>query len=158
MLEGSFFYEKKIMNKARIQNVRLILPEDVICGGSIDDQKPKGPFDINSIPKNLMGLDIGPKAIDFFSKTLVESKTILWNGPMGVFEMSNFSKGTSSVAESVAFSTEKGAFSLIGGGDSAAAVHQLGFSDRVSYISTGGGALLEFFEGKPLPGIETIAG
>jgi phosphoglycerate kinase len=105
-----------------------------------------------------MGLDIGPKSIEFFSKTLLESKTILWNGPMGVFEMSNFAQGTSAVAQSVAASTEKGAFSLIGGGDSAAAVHQLGFSDKVSYISTGGGALLEFFEGKNLPGIQSIEG
>jgi phosphoglycerate kinase len=149
---------KNILESAKAKGVNILLPEDSMCTTAFSNDTETMVCATNEIQDGWMGLDIGPKAIDFFSKTLVESKTILWNGPMGVFEMSNFSKGTSSVAESVVFSTEKGAFSLIGGGDSAAAVHQLGFSDRVSYISTGGGALLEFFEGKPLPGIETIAG
>ena len=105
-----------------------------------------------------MGLDIGEEAIAQFSKTILESKTILWNGPMGVFEMSHFAKGTTAIATAVAAATSQGAFSLIGGGDSDAAVNLLGFSAQMSYISTGGGALLEFFEGKILPGIKSIEG
>src|SRR5690606_36070208 len=100
-----------------------------------------------------MGLDIGPQAIQVFSDIIEKSRTILWNGPMGVFEMEKFSTGTRKIAEAVVRATAEGAFSLIGGGDSAAAVNQLGFSDKVSYVSTGGGALLEYFEGKELPGV-----
>jgi phosphoglycerate kinase len=103
-----------------------------------------------------MGLDIGEKACEAFRDVLLNSKTILWNGPMGVFEMPAFERGTKTVAQSVADATEGGAFSLIGGGDSAAAVYQFGFDDKVSYVSTGGGALLEYFEGKVLPGIAAI--
>ena len=103
-----------------------------------------------------MGLDIGPQSIAVFSKAISESKTILWNGPMGVFEMDKFAAGTKAIAQAVVDATEKGAFSLIGGGDSAAAVAQLGYSDRVSYVSTGGGALLEYFEGKELPGVKAL--
>jgi phosphoglycerate kinase len=103
-----------------------------------------------------MGLDIGPNAQEAFSAVLKSSKTILWNGPMGVFEMDAFAAGTRSVAEAVAESTENGAFSLIGGGDSAAAVYKFGFEHKVSYVSTGGGALLEYFEGRVLPGIAAI--
>jgi phosphoglycerate kinase len=103
-----------------------------------------------------MGLDIGPKAAAHFAEVIKASKTILWNGPMGVFEMSNFENGTRTAAIAVAEATKGGAFSLIGGGDSAAAVAQFGLEDQVSYVSTGGGALLEYFEGKTLPGIEAI--
>jgi phosphoglycerate kinase len=103
-----------------------------------------------------MGLDIGPQAITVFRKAIEKSKTILWNGPMGVFEMEKFADGTKAVAEAVVKATKDGAFSLIGGGDSAAAVAQLGFSDDVSYVSTGGGALLEYFEGKTLPGVKAL--
>ena len=103
-----------------------------------------------------MGLDIGEKAIESFSEVLLKSKTILWNGPMGVFEMTSFEHGTKAVAQAVADATKLGAFSLIGGGDSSAAVKKFGFTSNVSYVSTGGGALLEFFEGKELPGIAAI--
>jgi phosphoglycerate kinase len=103
-----------------------------------------------------MGLDIGPESIKNFSAVIKSSKTILWNGPMGVFEMENFATGTKAIAHDVADATSAGAFSLIGGGDSAAAVAQLGFENRVSYISTGGGALLEYFEGKILPGVKAV--
>ena len=103
-----------------------------------------------------MGLDIGPQAREVFAKVIEASKTILWNGPMGVFEMRKFESGTKSVAEAVVRATKNGAFSLIGGGDSAAAVAQFGFSEKVSYVSTGGGALLEYFEGKVLPGVKAL--
>ncbi len=103
-----------------------------------------------------MGLDIGPKAISEFEKVIAASKTILWNGPMGVFEMEKFQKGTKAVAEAIATATQAGAYSLIGGGDSVSAINQFGFADRVSYVSTGGGAMLEYFEGRELPGIAAI--
>src|SRR6476469_2685966 len=103
-----------------------------------------------------MGLDIGKMAIDNFKKIIGESKTILWNGPMGVFEMEHFQHGTKTIATAVAEATQKGAFSLVGGGDSVAAVNQCGYTDKVSYVSTGGGAMLEYFEGKELPGIAAI--
>jgi len=110
----------------------------------------------HSIPDTWMGLDLGPDAREEFSDIILNSKTILWNGPMGVFEMSNFAVGTEYVARAIADATAAGAYSLIGGGDSAAAVQQLGYGDRVSYISTGGGALLEFMEGKELPGVTAL--
>jgi phosphoglycerate kinase len=110
----------------------------------------------NQIPDGWMGLDIGTEAIAAFREVLLASKTILWNGPMGVFEMKAFENGTKAVAEAVAEATAKGAFSLIGGGDSAAAVQKFGMSDQVSYVSTGGGALLEYFEGKVLPGVQAM--
>jgi phosphoglycerate kinase len=108
------------------------------------------------ISKGWMGLDIGPDARKTFSKVILDSKIILWNGPMGVFEMSKFQGGTKAIADAVADATEAGAFSLVGGGDSVAAVNKFGYNDKVSYVSTGGGAMLEFFEGKTLPGIAAI--
>lgn len=105
-----------------------------------------------------MGLDIGVMACDQFANVIKRSKTILWNGPMGVFEMEKFQHGTKTIAEAVAAATQDGAFSLVGGGDSVAAVNQFGFADKVSYVSTGGGAMLEYFEGKTLPGIAAIKG
>ena len=108
------------------------------------------------IPDGWMGLDIGPKAIQAISGIIAASRTILWNGPMGVFEMEKFQAGTKAVADAVADATNKGAFSLVGGGDSVAAVNQFGYNDKVSYVSTGGGAMLEYFEGKQLPGIAAI--
>ena len=108
------------------------------------------------IEKGWLGLDIGPESIKFFTKTIMESKTILWNGPMGVFEMKKFQTGTKAVAEAIATATKNGAYSLVGGGDSVAAVNEFNLADKVSYVSTGGGALLEYFEGKELPGIKAI--
>ena len=110
----------------------------------------------NNIPDGWMGLDIGAEACGQFSNVIKQSKTILWNGPMGVFEMEKFQHGTKAIATAIAAATESGAFSLVGGGDSVAAVNQFGFADKVSYVSTGGGALLEYFEGKELPGIAAI--
>jgi phosphoglycerate kinase len=109
------------------------------------------------IPEGWLGLDIGPKAVKAFVSTIKSAKTILWNGPMGVFEMPSFAKGTLAIAESVAEATQNGAYSLVGGGDSVAAVTQVGLSDAVSYVSTGGGALLEMLEGKVLPGVKAIS-
>ncbi|MDX5347026.1 MAG: phosphoglycerate kinase, partial [Hymenobacteraceae bacterium] len=108
------------------------------------------------IPPNWMGLDIGPEAREKFAEVIINSKTVLWNGPMGVFEMSNFAVGTQAVAVAVVEATRRGAFSLIGGGDSAAAINQLGYGNDVSYVSTGGGALLEYMEGKTLPGVAAL--
>jgi phosphoglycerate kinase len=110
----------------------------------------------NCIPDGWMGLDIGHMAVETFTKVISESKTILWNGPMGVFEMENFRNGTKAIAQAVADATSNGAYSLVGGGDSVAAVNQFGFNDKVSYVSTGGGAMLEYFEGKELPGIAAL--
>lgn len=121
---------------------------------SNDAQRHVSPSD--QIAAGWSGLDIGPLAAEEFSKVIHESATLLWNGPMGVFEMSNFEAGTKKVAEAVANATTRGAYSLIGGGDSAAAVNKFGFADKVSYVSTGGGALLEFLEGKKLPGVEQL--
>jgi phosphoglycerate kinase len=112
--------------------------------------------DIRSIADGWMGLDIGPDSVAAFSKIVMESKTILWNGPMGVFEMPKFENGTKKIAEAIVAATKTGAFSLIGGGDSAAAVNQFNFADDVSYVSTGGGALLEYIEGKELPGVKMV--
>ena len=114
--------------------------------------------DIDKGKPGYMGLDIGEKSIALFSEVILNSKTILWNGPMGVFEMPNFQKGTVTIAKVIAESTEKGAFSLVGGGDSVAAVNKFGLADKISYVSTGGGAMLEYIEGKELPGIKAIKG
>jgi phosphoglycerate kinase len=112
----------------------------------------------DKIPADWMGLDIGPETLGIFGQALKDAKTILWNGPMGVFEMENFQKGTVSIAKAIAEATVKGAFSLVGGGDSVAAVNKYDLADKVSYVSTGGGAMLEYMEGKELPGIKAIRG
>jgi phosphoglycerate kinase len=148
---------KDLITKAIEKNCRLLLPEDSIIGDKFDKDAKTDQADNHSIPDGWMGLDIGPKAIEQFSNIIRHSKTILWNGPMGVFEMEKFSTGTRSIAEAIAIATSNGAYSLIGGGDSAAAVNQFGFADKVSYVSTGGGALLEYFEGKELPGVTALA-
>jgi phosphoglycerate kinase len=147
---------KELISKARNKGVKLHLPVDSVVADKFDANANTRQADNNSIPDGWMGLDIGPKAVEEFSKVIAESKTILWNGPMGVFEMEKFQAGTKAVAEAIAAATQKGAFSLIGGGDSVAAINQFGFTDKVSYVSTGGGAMLEFFEGKELPGIAAI--
>ncbi len=147
---------KELIQKAKAKNVDLHLPIDSIIADKFDNAANTEVANNNAIKDGWMGLDIGSQAREVFAKVVEDSKTILWNGPMGVFEMENFAKGTKRIADAVVSATEKGAFSLIGGGDSAAAVNQLGYSDRVSYVSTGGGALLEYFEGKVLPGVKAL--
>jgi phosphoglycerate kinase len=147
---------KELIQKAKAKGVDLLLPIDSITADKFASDANTGTANNHAIPDGLMGLDIGPQAIEVFSKVIENSKTILWNGPMGVFEMPKFERGTKAVAEAVVRATEKGAFSLIGGGDSAAAVAQFGFNEKVSYVSTGGGALLEYFEGKELPGVKAL--
>jgi phosphoglycerate kinase len=147
---------KEILTKAKAKGVNILLPVDSIVADQFSNDAMTLDLPSNDIQDNWMGLDIGNNAADDFSKTILASKTILWNGPMGVFEMPKFQAGTKAVAEAVATATEKGAFSLVGGGDSVAAVNQFGFTDKVSYVSTGGGAMLEYFEGKELPGIAAV--
>jgi len=147
---------KELIRKAKSKNVELHLPIDSIIADKFDANANTETSMNTNIKEGWMGLDIGPQAITVFSKVVESSKTILWNGPMGVFEMEKFSNGTKKIAEAVVRATAKGGFSLIGGGDSAAAVAQLGFSEKVSYVSTGGGALLEYFEGKVLPGVKAL--
>lgn len=147
---------KELIQKAKSKGVDLHLPIDSVIADKFDNGAATEVANNNAIKDGWMGLDIGPQATEVFSKVVTSSKTILWNGPMGVFEMENFARGTKKIAEAVVKATEKGAFSLIGGGDSAAAVSQLGFSEKVSYVSTGGGALLEYFEGKVLPGVKAL--
>ena len=146
----------KIIKKAKENNVSLILPIDSVNSTTFNNQSASSVSEINKIPANEMGLDIGPKSIDLFSKEILSSKTILWNGPMGVFEFSNFSEGTLSVGKSICESTEKGAFSLVGGGDSIAAIKKFNLTNGISYISTGGGAMLEYLEGKELPALKAL--
>lgn len=147
---------KELIQKAKSKNVELVLPMDSVIADKFDNNAATDIATNGMIPDEWMGLDIGPQATQVFSDIIEKSRTILWNGPMGVFEMEKFSTGTKKIAEAVVRATEKGAFSLIGGGDSAAAVNQLGFSEKVSYVSTGGGALLEYFEGKVLPGVKAL--
>ncbi len=147
---------KKLLKKADRKKVGILLPKDSVVADAFSAKAKKATKYSKRIPKGWMGLDIGPLARKDFSKLIESSATILWNGPMGVFEMKAFANGTKSVAKSVAKATSKGAFSLIGGGDSVAAINQLGLADKVSYVSTGGGAMLEFLEGKELPGIKAI--
>lgn len=146
----------ELLKKAEARGVKMLLPEDSIVADAFSNEANHKNCDNKQIDKGWMGLDIGEKAIDSFAEVVRNSKTILWNGPMGVFEMSNYEKGTKAIAVAVAEATKNGAFSLIGGGDSAAAVAKFGFENEVSYVSTGGGALLEYFEGKTLPGIAAV--
>jgi phosphoglycerate kinase len=147
---------KELIQKAKTKGVELLLPIDSVVGDKFAADANTEICNNTSIKDGWMGLDIGPQATEVFRKTVENSKTILWNGPMGVFEMEKFAAGTKGIAEAVVKATKNGAFSLIGGGDSAAAVNQFGFTDDVSYVSTGGGALLEYFEGKVLPGVAAL--
>ena len=147
---------KKIISSAEIKGVNLLLPTDSLNAPSINNITKTSTSDILSISKNDMGLDIGKQSIMHFSNVILESKTILWNGPMGVFELESFENGTKKIGEAICLATKNGAFSLIGGGDSTAAVKKFGFSKHISYISTGGGAMLEYLEGKILPSISAI--
>lgn len=141
---------------AEEKGVQLVLPVDAVAADTFDNAANTQLVSAGNIPQDWMGLDIGPESIALFRDILLGSKTILWNGPMGVFEMPSFAQGTIKVAQAVAEATKGGAFSLIGGGDSVAAVNQFGLADQVSYISTGGGAMLEYIEGKELPGVSAI--
>ena len=145
---------REIIKKAEEKGVCIHLPSDSVIADKFAADAQTSTAPSNNIPDGWMGLDIGPNACEQFCNIIMHSKTILWNGPMGVFEMHNFQHGTRCVAEAIARSTQKGAFSLVGGGDSVSAVNQFGYSDKVSYVSTGGGAMLEYFEGKELPGIK----
>jgi phosphoglycerate kinase len=147
---------KAILEKAAAKGVNLHLPSDSVIADKFAADANTSTAPSNNIPSGWMGLDIGANAAEQFKNVLLHSKTILWNGPMGVFEMEKFQHGTKTVAQAVADATVKGAFSLVGGGDSVSAVNDFGFADKVSYISTGGGAMLEFFEGKSLPGIAAV--
>lgn len=146
----------EILKKAEAKGVAIHLPSDSIIADNFAADANTLTAPSNAIPEGWMGLDIGPDACEQFSKVIKRSKTILWNGPMGVFEMEKFQHGTKAIAIATAEATANGAFSLVGGGDSVAAVNQFGFTDKVSYVSTGGGAMLEYFEGKTLPGIAAI--
>ncbi len=146
----------ELIAKAKSKGVNLVLPTDSVIADAFSAEANTDAANNDNIKDGWMGLDIGPAAVKQYKEVVASSKTILWNGPMGVFEMQKFEAGTKAVAEAVVEATEKGAFSLIGGGDSAAAVAKFGFEEQVSYVSTGGGALLEYMEGKELPGVKAI--
>jgi len=148
---------KSLVKKAAEKGVKIYMPVDNVCADDFNNNANRQTVTTGQIPDGWEGLDIGPKSIEIFQKVVSESKTILWNGPMGVFEFTNFAIGTNAIADAVVKATEEnGAFSLIGGGDSASAINNAGYGDRVSYVSTGGGALLEYMEGKVLPGVAAL--
>ena len=147
---------KDILKSAEKNNVKIHLPIDAICSLDFDNNSTSEVFDIMNIDDGYQGMDAGPNTLKRFKKVILKSKTILWNGPVGVFEFSNFSKGTKELGKYISDSTEKGAFSLVGGGDSVAAVKAFGIQNNMSYVSTGGGAMLESLEGKTLPGINAL--
>ena len=146
----------EILRLAKEKGVQIHIPVDVVAGDKFSNDANTQVVDVRAIPDGWEGMDAGPKSLENFKKVILESKTILWNGPLGVFEMPTFAKGTIALGEFIAESTANGAFSLVGGGDSVAAVKQFGFEDKVSYVSTGGGAMLEMLEGRILPGIAAI--
>lgn len=146
----------EILRLAKEKNVQIHLPVDVVAANSFSNDAETQIIDVDKIPDGWQGLDAGPKSLENFKKVILESKTILWNGPLGVFEMSNFANGTIQLGNFIAEATQNGAFSLVGGGDSVAAVKQFGLEDKMSYVSTGGGAMLEMLEGRILPGIAAI--
>lgn len=154
--EDKLTLAKELISKAKEKGVDLQLPKDSIIADDFNNEANTQTADNYAIPNGWMGLDVGAESRVVFSDIIEKSKTVLWNGPMGVFEMSNFSEGTNTIAQAVVKATENGGFSLIGGGDSAAAVNNLGYGDKVSYVSTGGGALLEYMEGKVLPGVAAL--
>lgn len=149
---------KEILDKAKAKGVNVYLPVDAVNADKFDKDANTQVSDVNNTPEGWMGLDIAEKSIAKFEEVIVNSKTVIWNGPMGVFEMEKFAKGTSAIAQAVAKATANGAFTLIGGGDSVAAINKNKLADKVSYVSTGGGAMLEYMEGKQLPGIVAIRG
>jgi phosphoglycerate kinase len=147
---------KEIIKKAAAKGVKLYFPVDNVIADKFDNEANRKTVPQGEIPDGWEGLDIGPESVKIFTEVVASSKTILWNGPMGVFEFSNFAAGTNAIAKAVVKATEAGGYSLIGGGDSAAAINSAGYGDKVSYVSTGGGALLEYMEGKVLPGVAAL--
>ena len=146
----------EILKKSKEKGVQIHIPVDVVAADSFSNDATTQIVDVNEIPNGWQGLDAGPKSLENFRKVIMESKTILWNGPLGVFELEKFANGTIKLGEYIAEATTKGAFSLVGGGDSVSAVKQFGLEDKMSYVSTGGGAMLEMLEGQTLPGIQAI--
>lgn len=146
----------EILKKAKVKGVQIHLPVDVVGADAFSNDAKTQVFDVDKIPDGWQGLDAGPKTLAIFSEVIAQSRTILWNGPIGVFEMENFAKGTITLGEAIGKATKNGAFSLVGGGDSVAAVKQFGLEDQMSYVSTGGGAMLEMLEGQTLPGVAAI--
>ena len=147
---------KELLNKVKDMNVRFLLPIDVVVADEFKNDSPSETVSIDNVASAKMGLDIGPETIKLFKDEIIKSKTIVWNGPMGVFEMPNFAKGTFEIAEALAKATANGAITVVGGGDSSAAISKAGLEDKVSHVSTGGGASLEFLEGKILPGVAAL--
>jgi phosphoglycerate kinase len=146
----------EILRLAKEKNVQIHIPVDVIAADAFSNDANTKIVDVREIPEGWQGLDAGPKSLENFKKVILESKTILWNGPLGVFEMEKFANGTIELGNYIAESTANGAFSLVGGGDSVSAVKQFGLEEKMSYVSTGGGAMLEMLEGRILPGIAAI--
>lgn len=147
---------KEILKKVKANNINLYLPVDVVIADAFDNNAKTEIVDVNNIKPDWQGLDIGPKTIELFRSIILKSKTVVWNGPMGVFELDNFAKGTFEIAKALAEATQNGVTTIVGGGDSAAAISKIGFEDKVSHVSTGGGASLEFLEGKTLPGVAAL--
>ncbi|HEY7751583.1 MAG TPA: phosphoglycerate kinase [Ignavibacteriaceae bacterium] len=147
---------REILDRLSSSKIKFILPKDVVVADEFSNDSPSQTVPVDKIPSDKKGLDIGVESVKLFTEELLKSKTIVWNGPMGVFEMSNFAKGTFAIADALAKATEKGAVTVIGGGDSAAAISEAGLEDKVSHVSTGGGASLEFLEGKTLPGVAAL--
>ncbi len=147
---------KEVLEDVKKSRIKFLLPVDVIVASEFKNDSPSSVVGVDSIPADKMGLDIGPETTKLFSTEIMNAKTIVWNGPMGVFEMDNFAKGTNAIAQALANATTKGAITIIGGGDSAAAIAKAGLKDKVSHVSTGGGASLEFLEGKALPGVVAL--
>ncbi len=148
---------KEVLDKVSKSKVKFVMPVDVVVADEFKNDSPSKVVSVNNIPADKMGLDIGPETIKLFSDEIAKAKTIVWNGPMGVFEMDNFAKGTNAIANKLVEVTSKGAITIIGGGDSAAAISKAGLDDKVSHVSTGGGASLEFLEGKILPGVAALS-
>lgn len=152
--EDRISFAEGLLAEAASRNIEVLLPEDIVAGSSPDSSGPVEIVPSKEIPESLMGLDIGPKTAEAFSAAITRASTVLWNGPMGVFENPLFAEGTRKVAQSLEEATKAGCQTVVGGGDTAAAVNSMGFADKVTHVSTGGGASLEFFEGLPLPGIQ----
>jgi phosphoglycerate kinase len=149
---------KKLLEQAESGGgAKLLLPVDCVVADKFDNDAQRKVVDVDEIPEGWQGLDIGPKTIELFSKAVREAKTVVWNGPMGVFEMPSFAAGTQAIAEALAACTSQGGVTVIGGGDSAAAIKKMGLEEKVSHVSTGGGASLEFLEGKTLPGVAALS-